>query len=1023
MAGLSAPGTRVLLIGTGSHNPASSLPPVPAVMGNLADLGQALVERCGLAEENLRVIRDPANPMELGIAIAQEAERAKGVLWIYYVGHGLVSPAGELYLATVATDSRPGRVAYTALAYAAVRGSLLQTAARSIIVVLDCCFSGRAVDVLGDVEEQEVDLARVHGGYVLAAAARDERALATPGAPHTAFTGELIRLLSEGDPEGTQQLTLRQANRYLDRILPARGFPRPRHRASEWIEDLVLCPNPAYRPLPLSPVLPAPARVDAMPQSCPYPGLVAFGLSQAQWFFGREQLITELAGRLAGSMDLSDPLVLMGPSGTGKSSLLGAGLLSALGKGAMPVPGSRTWPHLLITPTEHPLAELATRLERLAGVPGASLRKEIESDPLRLVAVIREMLKARAGQTAITGSRLVLVVDQFEEVFTQCADVRERQMFISALCAAASGDGGEPPALVVLGLRSDFHDHCAACPALQPALRKAPLFVGPMTTDELRDAITRPAEISGLELQPGLVDILLRDFGADGTARSVAPESLPLLSHALRATWKHREGCTLTVAGYAATGYIGNSVDNTAEAIYGQFNSTEQQTCRSLLLHLVHIGEGTQDARRRVNRIRLLHDSPRPDTAAEVLETLAGAQLVTVEAETVEITHEVLLHAWPRLRQWIDDDRSGLRIHQQLARDAEVWERNGRNPAQLYRGSRLGLAREWVNSSTRSSHPTPLQRKFVDTSVQAVQRRKRVMGLPAVALCSALLVMAGWLGASGGSEGGVESGVEYEKWKVSHPSLRIGVMADRPGLSAYDEKKNKLTGYEIDMAQEIAMEMGYDTDEIEFRPVTGENRSNALHSGKIDLVIASYSITEDRKRASPDGSSIVFAGPYYQANGAFLVRKDSGKREINESSDLKNQNLAVCTGLGSTYEEILAEKGFTVMRSQPSTPQDCLEYLLNKNSNVYAMASDDVILAGYANKYPEVRMLEPFGVAGRYGVAMRSGAPSLKSEVCSALLKILKGNAWNEMYKANLSDLLGGKPPPAKPDMVECKDR
>ncbi|WP_405802213.1 transporter substrate-binding domain-containing protein [Streptomyces halstedii] len=1020
MASLSAPGTRVLLIGTGSHNAASGLPPVPAVMGNLADLGQVLVERCGLAEENLRVIRDPANPMELGIAIAQEAERAEGVLWIYYVGHGLVSPTGELHLATVATDSRSERVAYTALAYAAVRGSLLKTAARSIVVVLDCCFSGRAVGVLGDAE-QETGLTRVDGGYVLAAAARDERALFTPGAPHTAFTGELIRLLSEGDPEGSQQLTLREACGYLERTLPARGFPRPRHLASERIEDLVLCPNPAYRPPPLSPVLPALARVNATPQPCPYPGLAAFDLSQAQWFFGREQLITELAGRLARRMDLADPLVLMGPSGSGKSSLLGAGLLSALGKGAMPVPGSRTWPHLLITPTEHPLTELANRLERLTGVPGALLRKEIESDPLRLVAVIREMLKARADQTAITGSRLVLMVDQFEEIFTQCADVHERQMFISALCAAASGGGGEPPALVVLGLRSDFHDRCAAYPELQPALRKTPLFVGPMTTEELREAITRPAQIAGLELQSELANILLRDLGADGTARSIDPEALPLLSHTLRATWQNREGHTLTMAGYAATGYVRNSVGNTAEAVYGQFNFTEQQTCRSLLLHLIHIGEGTQDTRRRVNRIRLLHDSTRPGTASEVLEVLAGTQLVTVEAGTVEITHEVLLHAWPRLRQWIEDDRSGLRIHQQLAQDTDAWERNGRNPAQLYRGSRLGLAREWVNSSTRGSHPSPLQRKFVNASVQAIQRRKRVMGLPAVALCSVLLVMAGWLGTSGGSETGVESGVEYENWKVSHPSLRIGVMADQPGMSTHDEK-NEWAGYDIDMAREIAMQMGYAKNKVEFSTVTTANRSNVLRDGRVDLVIASYGITEDRKHASSDGSGIDFAGPYYQAKGAFLVRKDSSKYEINDSSDLKNQNLAVCTERGSTHEKMLTEQGFTV-KPQLATPQDCLKNLLNKNTNVYAMASDDVILAGYANKYPEVRMLEPFGVASRYGVAMRSGAPSLKSEVCSALLHILKGKAWDEMYRANLSDLRDGKPPPAKPDMVECKGR
>ncbi|WP_324605200.1 transporter substrate-binding domain-containing protein [Streptomyces sp. NRRL WC-3549] len=775
----------------------------------------------------------------------------------------------------------------------------------------------------------------------------------------------------------------------------------------------MLCPNPAYRPPALLPV-PERVREGPVPQTCPYPGLAAFAPSQAQWFFGREHVITELAGGLAGCMDTTDPLVLMGPSGAGKSSVLAAGLLSALGKGAMPMPGARTWPHLLMTPTEHPLAELATRLERLAGVPGASLREEIESDPRRLAPVIREMLRARAGRTAITGSRLVLVVDQFEEVFTQCADGRERQLFISALCAAAGGGGDEPPALVVLGLRSDFQDHCATYPELRHAVRDTPVFLGPMTAAELREAIAGPARIAGLELQPGLVEILLRDLGVDETAQGYDPESLPLLSHALHATWHHREGRSLTVAGYAAAGYVRNSVENTAEATYGHFDSAEQQAARSLLLNLVHIGEGTQDTRRRANRIRLLHDSTHPETTDEVLDRLVDAQLVTVEAGSVFITHEVLLHAWPRLRQWIHDDRSGLRIHQQLAQDADAWDQDGRNPARLYRGSRLGLAREWAANPTGHSRPTPLQRTFLHAGAQAIRRRNKMLGLPAVALSAALLVMAGWLMSGGATD-------EPDPWKVSHPLLRVGVAADQPGMSVYDEETNSWSGFEIQMAREIARNMGYDDSEVAFSSVATDSRVGALGTGHVDFVIASFGITDDR-RADRKAGSLSFAGPYYMASGGFLVRGNANENAISDSGDLLDTGAKVCTARGSPYETALPKLGFTMARAQPDTYEGCLNMLLDPRSDVYAMVSDDIVVAGYEKAgRGKVRRLDDLQGAEGYGVAMRSETPALKREVCSALKEITAGGAWEAMYRENLAGLTGAKPIPSPPDLTECE--
>src|SRR5262249_33674980 len=153
---------------------------------------------CGLAEDALRLVVDPASPADMGIALDDEAERAEGILLVYYVGHGLLSPSGELYLATRITDHRAGRLAFTGLAYSAVRNALLESRANSIIVVLDCCFSGRAVGTLGGPEDEVASFTDVSGGFVLTSAARDEAALAPAGAPHTAFTGELVRLLTQG---------------------------------------------------------------------------------------------------------------------------------------------------------------------------------------------------------------------------------------------------------------------------------------------------------------------------------------------------------------------------------------------------------------------------------------------------------------------------------------------------------------------------------------------------------------------------------------------------------------------------------------------------------------------------------------------------------------------------------------------------------------------------------------------------------------------------------------------------------
>jgi hypothetical protein len=207
------------------------------------DLADVMITRCGLDPGNIIRILDAADPMRTGIAVAEAAEQATDVLLVHYVGHGFVSPDGELYLATKATDPRANRLEYNSVRYDTIRKSLLNSSARAIVVILDCCFSGRAIGALSAAEP--IDLADVHGACVLASAGRDAVALAPPGEPHTAFTGELIRLLRDGDPHGPPELRVRDVYRTLDRNLRARSLPRPRKLGSERIDDLALAVNAA----------------------------------------------------------------------------------------------------------------------------------------------------------------------------------------------------------------------------------------------------------------------------------------------------------------------------------------------------------------------------------------------------------------------------------------------------------------------------------------------------------------------------------------------------------------------------------------------------------------------------------------------------------------------------------------------------------------------------------------------------------------------------------------------------------
>jgi WD domain, G-beta repeat len=444
------------------------------------------------------------------------------------------------------------------------------------------------------------------------------------------------------------------------------------------------------------------AEPGAKDAECPYPGLASFGSDEARWFFGRDQLTADLITRLDERLNTGGIQIVVAPSGAGKSSLLHAGLLPKLTDGALP--GSGDWPVLTLTPTANPLAALATQVTALNGA-------DLAADPPALLAALRGHVD--------TTARVAVVVDQFEELFTLCADDQQRRAFIALL-----HDLAEAGVLVVLGVRADFYAACANYPQLREALQDRQLVVGPMLDTELREAIRNPARDVDLDVEAGLVELLLRDLGDTGTG-DYAPGRLPLLAHALRSTWQQRHGHTLTVDGYLATGGIHRAVARTAEDVYADLDQTGQPMARTLFLRLVKIGDGGSDTRRRVTRTELLRGLD-IDVASPVVDAFTQKRLLTQDQDTVEITHEALLHAWPRLAEWIGTDRAGNLIRQDLDDAAAHWDRNRNDTSTLYRGTRLEAARTWAAARPNQADLSPTVSAFLIASTHQSHRTARV---------------------------------------------------------------------------------------------------------------------------------------------------------------------------------------------------------------------------------------------------------------------------------------------------------
>ncbi|MEU9332500.1 hypothetical protein AB0D49_04940 [Streptomyces sp. NPDC048290] len=405
----------------------------------------------------------------------------------------------------------------------------------------------------------------------------------------------------------------------------------------------------------------------------PYPGLARFGTGDGDRFHGREALVGELLALVARRRVTA----VVGASGSGKSSLLRAGLVPAL-RGTAPAPPFRAAALRVVTPGAHPAR---THAERFAPHPG-------DGDTL-------------------------LVVDQFEETFALCRDPAERERFVALLLSALD------PAnrlRVLIAVRADFYGRCAEHGPLAAALRDSTLLVGPMEPAQLREAVVRPAAARRLIVERALTARIVADVEGE-------PGGLPLMAHALREVWRRRTGKTLTLAAYEAIGGVDGAVAHTAETLYATLGPAERTALRRLLLRLVTPGDGTGDTRRPVDRAELGAD---PLTAA-VLERLVRARLLTVDGDTVDLAHEALLGAWPRLGGWLTEDRERLRAHRRLTQAAGTWHELGQDDGALYRGVRLAEARELFGapSGVGPAELTGPEAAFLAASAAADERARR----------------------------------------------------------------------------------------------------------------------------------------------------------------------------------------------------------------------------------------------------------------------------------------------------------
>jgi WD40 repeat protein/energy-coupling factor transporter ATP-binding protein EcfA2 len=422
---------------------------------------------------------------------------------------------------------------------------------------------------------------------------------------------------------------------------------------------------------------------------CPYKGLDVFEEEDSELFFGRESLVDDLVNRV----EASRTVFITGPSGSGKSSLVRAGLIHALKQGAIKNVHSERWLYETMKPGREPINDLALAFSRLKSPDLANYFRAHASEANVFNECAESVLSGRKDQ------HFVLFVDQFEEVFTQINQEAERQAFLNMLAYAATVENGR--VIVLFAMRSDFVSNCATYPALNELLSQQFRQIGAMQPEELVSAIALPAKHVGLPIEDELIARIINDMKGE-------PGALPLMQFALKDLFDSQQAqggvIALTLEDYLRHGGIHKSLERHADNSFAKLSEGEQELARSIFSGLIEIGRGTQDTRRTALFDELVPAKAKAEDVEAIVQKLADARLITTDEQagkdTVTISHEKLIDAWPWLKKLVNENRDVIALQNEIASDAKEWDDHKREPSYLYRGARLASACEKLEAKT-----------------------------------------------------------------------------------------------------------------------------------------------------------------------------------------------------------------------------------------------------------------------------------------------------------------------------------
>jgi KaiC/GvpD/RAD55 family RecA-like ATPase len=622
----------------------------------------------------------------------------------FFSGHGLREEKGvsEGYLAT--SDATP-EMGFCGVSLRWLRDVLQKSLITQQIVWLDCCYAAEFLNFEESLEDSNPGDRGGRDRHFITACRVYEEAY-----EKTAGHGVLTEALLEGlDPH-------KSPGRTITNLMLTEGIRQRLRTASQHPQCTNFGSKIILTSLKYEPDIPQ----ISLPGICPYKGLEYFDFNEEdpQYFYGRTQLIDKLLNNVR----TSNFVAVLGASGSGKSSLVRAGLLYQLKLGNR-LGGSQDWQLYLLRPGEHPLHSLSKVFvdSNLAPIDYASQLQKAEELMQLGQTGLRQLISAFGTK------RVILVVDQFEECFTRCQDRGERQAFFETVLGAIKQLNNK--LCLVLTMRADFLNKCFEYSGLATSIQDNLVFVEPMKSEQLREAIVEPAKQVGLEVEEELVKQILIDLGN-------SPGSLPLLQYTLRELWKRREINWLTLASYNHLGGVRGTLENRAEKIYQALLPEQKETAKYIFLELIQLGERTEDTRRQVIKRELITPKYSEELLDRVIQKLAEERLIVTSemreksgaksVEVIDIAHEALIRYWHRLRDWVEENRLALKQKRDIEKASEQWLEKNKSEDYLFKGKQLIEVESFLKKNNEIIPLSTLAQEFIKISQIKQKNRWRL---------------------------------------------------------------------------------------------------------------------------------------------------------------------------------------------------------------------------------------------------------------------------------------------------------